>query len=120
MHTRAIFFLAFLLELISCAGLSGLASGATTLVIRPYLEVDGKEVEPDAVQMGRTASQITTTFRAPRDGTYSFGISLSTDELSLLDRGMTRRTCASLSEPTVVRYPYDWTTRDTSGNIMSS
>ena len=97
-----------------------LALAATEPAIRAYLEINGKEVNASPVQISRTSSRITVRLRASRDGAYSFGISLSTDELSLLDHGMTRRTCASLSEPTVVRYPYDWTTRDTSGNIMSS
>jgi hypothetical protein len=70
--------------------------------------------------MNRTASQITTTFRAPRDGTYSFGIFISVPGLALLERGMKERTCASLTEPAVLRYPYDWTTHDPRGNRMSS
>ena len=55
--------------------------------VRPYLEVNGHEVSPAPVQISRTASEITAVFQAPREGIYSFGISILAAELLPLYRG---------------------------------
>jgi hypothetical protein len=78
----------------------------------PYLEVNAKEVEPAVVKVSRTASRITATFRAPQDGTYSFGLSISAAEITRLAPGTQQYGCALFTEPLIVRYPYDWTARD--------
>ena len=44
--------------------------------IRPYLPVDGREVEPDAARLSRTDSRITIELVAPRDGTCRFGAAM--------------------------------------------
>jgi hypothetical protein len=73
-----------------------------------------------AVQVSRNASQITATFRAPRDGNFSFGVSIAGTELALLTPGMESYNCASVKEPLMVRYPYDWTARNQGSNSLGS
>ncbi len=99
---------------------SVLAAAQTTPAVRPYLEVNGKEAPPAAVKIERTPSQIKATFRAPGDGTYSFGLSLEADDMAPLAPGMKAYNCASLAQPLTLRYPYDWTARDRNGNILST
>src|SRR5581483_2431385 len=97
-----------------------LANGAPTPVIQPYLAADGKEVKSAGVQMSRTASQITATFRAPRDGTYAFGLSISSAEIAPLAPGAKPYGCGAVREPVVLRYPYDWTWHDPRRDRLSS
>jgi len=97
-----------------------LASGMVAPEVHPYLEVNGKEVNPAAVQISRTASEITAVFQAPRAGIYSFGISISATELTPLVPGMRQHNCSSVTQPVVLRYPYDWTAHDFKSNILSS
>lgn len=101
--------------------LGSVASAAQTApAIRPYLEVNGKEIDAATVKIDRTASQIKATFRAPADGVYSFGLSVSAEQLALLGLGKKSYTCASLTQPLTLRYPYDWTARDRAGNILGT
>ena len=67
--------------------------------VRPYLKVNGNEVDAAAVKIARTTSEITATFQAPRDGTYSFGVSISAAEMLPLSPGMQRYNCASVTQP---------------------
>ncbi|HWB84117.1 MAG TPA: hypothetical protein VG675_08260 [Bryobacteraceae bacterium] len=93
---------------------------AAAAVVQPYLEVNGREAASNAVQVSRNASQITATFQAPRDGNYSFGLSLAATELSPLTPGMEPYNCASVKEPVIIRYPYDWITRKPAGDVLTS
>ncbi len=97
-----------------------LAWAQTSPTVEPYLEVNGSEALPAGVQISRSASQIKVIFRAPRDGTYSFGLSIRTEELAPLSPGLKRYNCAALTQPFIVHYPYDWTSRDRGSNIMSA
>src|SRR5438045_90229 len=96
------------------------AGAASAPVIEPYLEVNGKQIAPPGVQISRTTSAIKATMRAPRDGTYSFGITISADELAPLTPGMKAYGCSSVKEPFVIHYPYDWTHRDPPGKDRKS
>lgn len=100
--------------------LPGLAASQAGPAIEPYLEVNGKEVAPDGVQIARSGSQVTATFRAPRDGTYRFGLSMSGQELTPLSPGLKHYNCSAVAQPVTLHYPYDWTTRDRASNILSA
>src|SRR5690348_2590201 len=93
---------------------------ASAAVVQPYLEVNGKEAAPTAVHVSRNASQITATFQAPRDGNYSFGLSLAATELAPLTPELESYNCASVKEPVTIRYPYDWITRKPAGDVLTS
>ena len=71
------------------------------VTIRPYLAIDGKEVEPTTVRLTRRGEQIEAVLTAPRDGSYRFGFALSS--------GFPTYSADSIQGPKRLRYPYDWT-----------
>src|SRR5580658_3065769 len=80
--------------------------------VRPYLEVNGREDKPAGVRVQRAGSRIIVTFRAPREGTYRFGVALFAADLTPLS--VTKE-----AGPQTLRYPYDWTWRNL-GNVLAS
>ena len=79
---------------------------------------EGINVDPGIVRLTRTPSEIVADFEAPRDGTYRFGVAIQAAQITPLAPGMPRQTAASLRQPLVLRYPYDWTWRER-GNVLS-
>lgn len=88
--------------------------------VRPYLEIDGRPVQATDVHLTHSSNAITVRFRATREGTYSFGLEIAAPKLAPLTPGMKEYSCASLTQALVLHYPYDWTSRDPRGNILSS
>ena len=87
-------------------------------VLRPYLAVDGREQAADSVAVTREPGRIGVAFRAAAAGTYSVGIALDVDAITPLSPGRPPLTHADVSEPRVLRYPYDWSWHG-KGNVLS-
>jgi hypothetical protein len=84
----------------------------------PYLVIDGREAEPAAVGMERTDARITLALRAPRDGSYCFGLALEAATVTALAAGRPEYSAEALQESLTLRYPYDWTYQG-SRNVLS-
>src|SRR5262249_5843209 len=108
MILRCFVRMVFLLLLLPSVGLTQ---------VQLYLQVNGSEADAFAVKLDRTASEITATFQAPHDGTYSFGVAISASEVLPLSPEMKQYNCASVSQPVVLHYPYDWSVLDFSNDV---
>jgi hypothetical protein len=84
----------------------------------PYLVIDGKEVDPSSVRITRTGARIAASYRAPRDGTYRFGVVITADRIAALSRLERRYSAGRALDPEVLRYPYDWTWGEPQGNVL--
>lgn len=88
---------------------SGEPTVASDVHVRAYLAVDGQETEPVRVRLTRDQERTTVVFGPEREGVYSFGVSIEAPEIVALAPGLPSYRAASLPEPVVLRYPYDWT-----------
>jgi len=79
--------------------------------VRAYLTSEGEEAEPVGVSLSRDGNRVAAAFEAPRDGVFSFGVSIEAPQIVALAPGRPSYSAASLSKPIVLRYPYDWTWR---------
>jgi len=77
--------------------------------VRPYLALDGAEIDPAPVRMERAEDRITLEFEAPADGVYRVGLAIIADSVTPLAPGLEEHAAADLAEPVTLRYPYDWT-----------
>ena len=77
--------------------------------LRPYLALDGAEIDAAPVHMGRAGERISLEFEAPADGVYRVGLAIIADSVTPLGPGLKQYAAADLAEPITLRYPYDWT-----------
>lgn len=98
------------------------ANAGMAQTIAPYLEIDGHAAPAPQGMLKHTPAEISASMTARKDGTYRFGIAISSPEIALLGPGTPKYTCESLKERLTVRYPYDWTWRSpsTKGNVLNA
>lgn len=85
--------------------------------VSAYLTRDGQAVDASLVRMAEREDGIALTFVAPAAGVYQVGLEIEAPAVTLLSPDQRECTRESLSEPLVLRYPYDWTVA-TKKNVM--
>ncbi|MCD6359651.1 MAG: hypothetical protein J7M38_02230 [Armatimonadetes bacterium] len=87
-------------------------------VVTAYLSVDGRPADASSVHVQAAEAGWSLAFTAPADGVYQVGLAVEGRTVTPLSPDRREYTREDLTEPLVLRYPYDWT-QTTKRNVMA-